>query len=68
MSFSAELETAAAPVRDSVRAALENGTPLRVAAAGGWLDAGRPVGAADRLSPGPGGIVEYVPGDLTITA
>ncbi|HEX6252497.1 MAG TPA: FAD-binding protein [Gemmatimonadaceae bacterium] len=68
MSFSAELETAAAQVRDSVRAALENGTPLRVAAAGGWLDAGRPVGAADRLSPGPAGIVEYVPGDLTITA
>lgn len=67
MSFSSGLEASAAPVRDSVRTALENGTSLRLAGAGSWLDAGRPVGAAEGLSPGPPGIVEYVPGDLTIT-
>lgn len=67
MSFSATLETSAGQVRDSVRAALENGTSLRVVGARSWLDAGRPVSAAEELSPGPAGIVEYVPGDLTIT-
>ncbi|MGK2934938.1 MAG: FAD-binding protein, partial [Gemmatimonadaceae bacterium] len=67
MSFSQALEDAAAPVRDAVRAALENGTSLRVVGARTWLDAGRPVSATDDLSPGAAGIVEYVPGDLTIT-
>ena len=67
MSFSTALETSAAEVRDSVRAALENGTSLRVMGARSWLDAGRPVSAVEDLSPGSAGIVEYVPGDLTIT-
>lgn len=67
VSFSSTLETSAAQVRDSVRAALENGTSLRLVGARSWLDAGRPVSAAEELSPGPAGIVEYVPGDLTIT-
>ena len=42
---------------------------LRVAGAGTWLDAGRPVRAAATVSlAGDHGIVEYVPGDLTLTA
>lgn len=67
MTFSSALESSAGQVRDSVRAALENGTPLRVVGARSWLDAGRPVSAAEELPPGSAGIVEYVPGDLTIT-
>ncbi|HYD53630.1 MAG TPA: FAD-binding protein [Gemmatimonadaceae bacterium] len=43
--------------------------PLRVVAGGTWLDAGRPVRAAARLELASlAGIIEYVPGDLTITA
>jgi glycolate oxidase FAD binding subunit len=42
---------------------------LRITGAGRWLDAGRPVTAAAPLSlAGERGIVEYVPGDLTLTA
>ncbi|HUF66634.1 MAG TPA: FAD-binding protein [Gemmatimonadaceae bacterium] len=67
MTFLAELENAAAPVRDVVRSALENGTSLRLVGARTWLAAGRPVLVAEELSAGAGGIVEYVPGDLTIT-
>ena len=45
------------------------GTGVRVAGRGTWLHAGRPVDAAVRLSLlALSGIVEYVPGDLTITA
>lgn len=56
-------------VSDAVREASARGTTLRIAGAGTWLSAGRPVGAGttldcSRLS----GIVEYVPGDLTLTA
>lgn len=67
MSFVTGLEQSAAPVRDIVRSALENGTPLRIVGARSWLTAGRPVVAGEELSSGPGEIVEYVPGDLTIT-
>ena len=57
-------------VRDVVRRAIDRGTKLRVVGRGTWLDAGRPVAgdaepvALDALS----GIVDYVPGDLTLTA
>jgi glycolate oxidase FAD binding subunit len=61
------LEEAAAPVRDVVRSALENGTPFRIVGARSWLGAGRTVRAGEELSAGPSGIVEYVPGDLTMT-
>lgn len=42
---------------------------LRIVGAGTWLDAGRPVAADQSLSIAEHrGIVEYVPGDLTLTA
>jgi len=42
--------------------------PLRIAGAGTWLDAGRPVVSRSTISLGAGrGIIEYVPGDLTMT-
>ncbi|HPV76170.1 MAG TPA: hypothetical protein PLX31_14800, partial [Gemmatimonadaceae bacterium] len=46
------------------------GTALRIRAGGTWLDAGRPVASGLRtLDVGAlRGIVEYVPGDLTLTA
>jgi len=44
-------------------------TPLRVAGAGTWMDAGRAVQAGRLVSlRALTGILEYVPGDLTITA
>ena len=42
--------------------------PFRIVANGSWMHAGRPVAAAPLLSVlGVRGIVEYIPGDLTIT-
>jgi glycolate dehydrogenase FAD-binding subunit len=61
--------TDAAAVRDAVRDAGASGRPLRITGAGRWLDAGRPVRATDHLSLAAHvGIVEYTPGDLTLTA
>ena len=52
-----------------MRDAHERRAPLRVVGAGRWLDAGRPVRAERSLSVASlSGIVEYVPGDLTLTA
>lgn len=54
----------------AVRDAASLGVPLRIRGAGEWLDAGRPVASAactldvSELR----GIVEYNPGDLTLTA
>lgn len=61
---------ATAAIRDSVREAAAARTPLRIAGAGNWLDAGRPVTATARVlsTVGDAGIVDYVPGDLTLTA
>lgn len=57
--------TLAARVRDA-RAA---GVPLRIRGAGTWISAGPPVAAQETLSlEQERGIVEYVPGDLTLTA
>jgi glycolate oxidase FAD binding subunit len=56
-------------VADAVRTARDEATPLRIVGSGTWLDAGRPVDAAKSLGlSGLAGIVEYVPGDLTLTA
>ncbi len=61
---------AAADVSDAVREAIGTRRPLRIVGAGTWLDAGRPVRAAARtlglrtLA----GIVDYTPGNLTLTA
>jgi glycolate oxidase FAD binding subunit len=52
-----------------VRDARTRGARLRIAGAATWLDAGRPVDATERLSlVEHSGIVEYTPGDLTLTA
>jgi FAD/FMN-containing dehydrogenase len=54
-----------AEVQDRVRA----GAPLRIRGGGSWLDAGRPVTESASLSlADDDAIVEYVPGDLTLTA
>lgn len=59
----------AAAIRDRVRDAAAGGTGLRLVGRGTWLDAGRPVRAEATLSlDGLSRIVEYVPGDLTLTA
>ena len=58
-----------AEVVDVVRTALEERVPLRIVGRGGWLRAGRPVDAPRALDVSRlNGIVEYVPGDLTMTA
>ena len=61
---------ASAAVRDIIRDAAAARTPLRIVAAGQWLDAGRPVAEGSRILAlaGDSGIVDYVPGDLTLTA
>lgn len=55
-------------MQDLVRDAIESRTPLRIAGRSHWMDAGRPV-AATRIASlaGDSGVVDYVPGDLTIT-
>jgi glycolate oxidase FAD binding subunit len=54
---------------ERIREAFATRTPLRIEGAGTWLGAGRPVRAASTVSlDGDRGIVEYVPGDLTLTA
>jgi glycolate oxidase FAD binding subunit len=54
---------------DRVREAYAAGRRLRIQGSGEWLGAGRPVSADATLSLADDrGIVEYVPGDLTLTA
>lgn len=56
-------------VRDAVLDASHARTTLRISGRGTWLDAGRPVQAAQSLSTRElAGITSYVPGDLTLTA
>jgi len=56
-------------VAERVRAARDADRPLRIAGASTWLAAGAPVAADATLSLADDcGIVEYVPGDLTLTA
>lgn len=58
-----------ADVCDAVQDAVTTGRPLRLVGAGRWLDGGRPVPAHARpLSlRALAGVVEYTPGDLTMT-
>ncbi len=59
----------AVEVADRVRHAIDARTSLRVVGNGLWLDAGGPCHATTELSVRPlSGIVEFVPGDLTLTA
>ena len=61
--------TSTADVRDAVRFAVDRRTPLRLVGRGTWLGAGRPVSAGTILRlDGLTGIVDYTPGDLTLTA
>ena len=56
-------------VVERIRDARQARRALRIQGAGTWLDAGRPVHAAETLSLADDhGVVEYVPGDLTLTA
>ena len=58
-----------AAVAERVRDAAGRREPLRITGGGSWLDAGRPVRATAALDLGAlRGIVEYAPGDLTLTA
>ena len=58
-----------ADVVDRVHDAAARGTPLRIAAGGTWMDAGAPCDAGERLElRALSGIVDYEPGDLTLTA
>ena len=61
--------TSVAEVRARVRDALSQGTRLRIVGGGTWMDANRPVQADGTLvTRDVSGIVEYEPGDLTLTA
>ena len=58
-----------ADLRDSIRDAIARRRTVRVVSGGSWLDANRPVRADTTLEVGGyDGIVEYEPGDLTLTA
>lgn len=58
-----------AAIAERVREARAGGRPLRIRGAGRWMSAGAPVSAEDTLPVHEErGIVEYVPGDLTLTA
>jgi len=58
-----------AEVRDFIRDAIGRRRPVRIVSGGSWLDANRPVRADAAIELGAHtGIVEYEPGDLTLTA
>lgn len=64
----AAAERADAMIAEAVRAAIADGEPLRIEGRGTWSGAGGRVAARRTLSlAGDTGIVEYVPGDLTVT-
>jgi len=68
-STPASSPTSAAEVRERVREAVSQTHPLRVVGGGTWLDANRPVLVpATLVMRDVSGIVEYEPGDLTLTA
>jgi glycolate oxidase FAD binding subunit len=55
-------------VSTAVREGVASRIPLRIAGRGNWLSAGRPVKASRTLSlRDDSGVVNYVPGDLTLT-
>jgi len=56
-------------VREAVMDARDAEESLRIVGAGTWLEAGRPVHATRTVSlAGDDAVIDYVPGDLTITA
>ena len=64
------MTTAVTPLTpiETVLDAMESDTPLRIAGRSHWMDAGRPSNATRILSlANHSGVVDYVPGDLTIT-
>jgi len=64
-----DLDSRTSVVADRIRAARATRTPLRIRGEGTWLHAGYPSTARTELSLSDDrGIVEYVPGDLTLTA
>ncbi len=65
----APVTTTAAEIAERVREAAAHGTRLRIIGRGHWLAANRPV-QADTMLPldGCSGVVDYVPGDFTLTA
>ena len=68
-SVEAEVSPAAMELRERIMAARTRRERVRIAGACTWLDAGRAVRAVTRLDATVhAGIVEYVPGDLTLTA
>lgn len=68
-SVTATTESSGAAVRELVREAVGRRAAVRIVGAGTWLDAGAPVQASEIISTAAlSGIVEYVPGDLTLTA
>jgi len=65
--MTAVVETADS-LKELVDDAARSRTPLRIAGRSNWIDAGRPVGATRIASLATHtGVVDYVPGDLTIT-
>ncbi len=55
-------------IQERVAEAHASRTPLRIAGRSHWLGAGRPVAATETVSVAANnGVVDYVPGDLTIT-
>ena len=69
---SAVLLSGTLEIRDRLREALSESRALRIVGGGSWLDANRPVRSIGEqqatLALGAGEIVEYEPGDLTLTA
>jgi glycolate oxidase FAD binding subunit len=60
--------TEAGSIQETILDSLKEKTPLRIAGRSTWIDAGRSVEAARILSTATNrGVVDYVPGDLTIT-
>lgn len=68
MTVAAPAPATALDVQAAIRQARETRTPMRLVGGGTWLDAGHPSEAAPLALDGLRGIVEYVPGDLTLTA
>ena len=63
-----DISATAEAVREIIRESSESATPLRVSGRAHWIDAGRPVAARKVLSlSAHSGVIEYVPGDLSIT-
>lgn len=61
--------TTVSELRDQIAAVAQSRTPVRIVGLGQWMDAGRPVLASARLRLHRiTGIIEYEPGDFTITA